>query len=347
MNTTTSARAVALWLFAVAALIFAMVVIGGVTRLTRSGLSIVEWNPVMGAIPPLTAQDWQGEFAKYRQSPEYRQVNAGMSLDEFKHIYYIEWTHRLLGRVIGVVFFVPLLYFAVRRRLPHRIVPKLLAIFVLGGAQGGLGWFMVKSGLVEVPRVSPYRLAAHLVLAVAIYGLILWLALDLSRPRGAISGAPARLRRIGWVVTGLVLLMIFAGGFVAGTHAGYAFNTFPLMNGRMFPEGMFALEPWWTNFFENIATVQFDHRLLAYMLVIAVLFYWTVATGTALARGTRRAFHLLLLAVLAQATLGIVTLLHVVPIPLAALHQAGALVVFSLALYVNHTLRESASLRSR
>lgn len=345
MNTATSARPVALWLFAVAALIFAMVTVGGITRLTRSGLSIVEWNPVMGAIPPLTAQHWESEFAKYQQSPEYRQVNAGMSLEEFKRIYYVEWTHRLVGRLIGIVFFVPLVYFAVRRRIPRRVMPKLIAIFVLGGLQGGLGWFMVKSGLVDVPRVSPYRLTAHLGLAVAIYGLVLWLALDLLGARNAPGNRPIRLRRIGWVVTALVFLMILAGGFVAGTHAGYAFNTFPLMNGRVFPDGMLALEPWWTNFFENLPTVQFDHRLLAYVLVLAVLFFWSLALRANIPPALRRMVHLLLFVVLVQVSLGIATLLNVVPITLATLHQAGALLVFSVALSLNHALgRRSESI---
>lgn len=315
-----------------------MVVVGGVTRLTRSGLSIVEWNPVMGTVPPLTQAQWEVEFEKYQRTPEYRKVNTGMSLTQFKEIYYVEWTHRLLGRLIGVVFFVPLVYFAVRRRLSWKLAHKLLGIFVLGGLQGALGWFMVKSGLVDVPRVSPYRLTAHLALAVAIYGYILWIALDLLSADDKRS-ADARLRQLGWTVTTLVFLMILAGGFVAGTRAGFVFNTFPLMNGHFFPPGLYGMDPWWVNIFENVATVQFNHRLLAYVVLIAVLYYWQIGRRAGLGPSARTAFNLLLAAVVAQITLGIATLLLVVPVSLGALHQAGALIVFSLSVTLNHALR--------
>jgi len=333
-----STRPIAFWLIAVAILIFVMVVVGGITRLTRSGLSIVEWNPIMGALPPLTEQQWLDELAKYRLTPEYRQVNAGMSLDAFKRIYYVEWFHRLLGRLIGLVFFLPLVYFAVRRRIPKPLIPHLVAIFALGALQGALGWFMVQSGLIDVPRVSPYRLTAHLGLAVAIYAYVVWIALGLLFPQPAGDGT-AGLRRFGRVVTGLVVLMILAGGFVAGTRAGLAFNTFPLMVGHLVPPGLYAMEPWWVNNFENVATVQFNHRMLAYVLLATAAVYWWRARAVPLSAATRRAFDGLLAALLVQTGLGIATLLYVVPVGLGALHQAGALVVLTAALYLNHRLR--------
>jgi cytochrome c oxidase assembly protein subunit 15 len=331
-------RAVAIWLLITAALIVAMVVVGGVTRLTRSGLSIVEWNPVMGAIPPLTEQQWLTEFGKYQQTPEYQQVNRGMGLDGFKNIFYVEWAHRLLGRLIGLVFLLPLLYFAVRRRLERALAPKLIAIFVLGGLQGALGWFMVKSGLVDIPRVSPYRLTAHLALAILIYAYLIWIALGLLYPK-AERASPAPLRRVGWAVTALVFVTILAGGFVAGTKAGFAFNTWPLMYGQLVPEGLFALAPWWSNLFENMATVQFNHRMLAYAVLITVAVYAALGLRQKTSARARRAFALLPAAALAQVLLGIATLLLAVPVALGAAHQAGALVVLTLALYLNHALR--------
>ena len=331
-------RSIAAWLFACCLLIFAMVVLGGVTRLTRSGLSIVEWDPIMGAVPPLSQTQWEQTFDKYKLTPEYRQVNHGMSLPEFKGIFYVEWAHRLLGRLIGVVFLVPFLYFLVRRRITRALVPKLVAMLVLGGLQGALGWYMVKSGLVDIPRVSPYRLTAHLALAVIIYAYIFWTALGLLRARQPLP-PPAGLRRFGAAVTALIFVMILSGGFVAGTRAGFVFNSFPLMNGHFFPEGMYALQPLWVNLFENIATVQFNHRALAYLMGIVIPAFWWNAMQYALPAGTRRAVHLLLGWLALQVALGIMTLLYIVPVPLAAAHQAGALVLFSLALYVLHSLR--------
>ena len=331
-------KPIAVWLLACCALIFAMVVLGGMTRLTRSGLSIVEWNPVMGAIPPLSQTQWEETFDKYKQTPEYRHVNAGMSLAEFKGIFYVEWAHRLLGRLIGVVFLAPFVYFLVRRRIPRALVPKLVTMFVLGGLQGALGWYMVKSGLIDIPRVSPYRLTAHLALAVIIYAYIFWTALGLLHPRESLP-PPARLRRFGAAVAALIFLMMLSGGFVAGNKAGFAFNTFPLMNGRFFPEGMYAMQPAWTNLFENIATVQFNHRAIAYLLCIVIPAFWWSARRAPLPARTRVGLHLLFGWLAVQVTLGIATLLYVVPIPLAAAHQAGALVLFSLALFVRHALR--------
>ena len=342
MNAITfenSRRAIAIWLLGVCALIFIMVVLGGVTRLTRSGLSIVEWQPLMGAIPPLSEAQWLALFEKYKLTPEYQKVNVGMDLTGFQGIFWLEYFHRLLGRLIGLAFLLPFVYFLVRRQIERALAPKLWLLFALGAAQGLLGWLMVASGLVNVPRVSPYRLTAHLGLAVLIYGAMLWVALGLLYPKLQAAGSAAPLRRFGLVVTGLIFLMILSGGFVAGTHAGFAFNDWPLMHGRLVPEGMLALEPWWLNGFENMATVQFNHRLLAYLLCLVIPVYWLVARRQSLDARARSLFHLLPTLLAVQVTLGIVTLLYIVPVPLAAAHQGGALLLFTLAVLLNHRLR--------
>ena len=331
-------KPIALWLLACCVLIFAMVVLGGVTRLTRSGLSIVEWDPIMGAIPPLTQAQWEDAFGKYKRTPEYQKVNYGMSLAEFKGIFYVEWAHRLLGRLIGVVFFLPFVYFLARRRITRELAPRLATMFILGGLQGAMGWYMVKSGLVDDPHVSPYRLTAHLAFAVVIYAYILWTALGLLQPRAPTRPALAGIRRFAVGVTALIFVMMLSGGFVAGNKAGFAFNTFPLMNGRFFPEGMYAMQPWWINLFENLATVQFNHRMLAYALCLVIPVFWLTARRYPLPARAASATHWLFGWLAVQVTLGVTTLLYVVPIPLAAAHQAGALVLFSLALYSLHTL---------
>jgi cytochrome c oxidase assembly protein subunit 15 len=330
-------RPIALWLLACAVMVFAMVVVGGLTRLTHSGLSIVEWKPVIGALPPLNEAAWQAEFEKYQLTPEYQQVNRGMDLDGFKGIFWLEYYHRLLGRLIGFVVLLPFLYFWWRKRIPPGFTPKLIGVFVLGGLQGALGWFMVASGLVDTPRVSAYRLTAHLGLAVIIYGYLLWLLFGLLRPQPVAAPAGAR-RFAGWVV-GAVFVTILAGGFVAGLRAGFAYNTFPLMNGSWLPVGMWAQEPWWRNLFENVGTVQFNHRLLAYVLTGVIAAYWWRLRTLALPSDVRLASHLLLAALALQLTLGISTLLLRVPLSLAAAHQGMALVVLSAALYLAHRLR--------
>lgn len=330
---------VAFWLLGVCALVFAMVVLGGVTRLTHSGLSIVEWQPIVGTLPPLTENQWQEAFAKYQQTPEYQIVNRGMDLNGFKGIFWLEYFHRLLGRLIGVVFLLPFLYFLLRKQIDRVLFPKLLILFALGAAQGVLGWLMVKSGLVDIPRVSPYRLTAHLGLAVVIYAATLWVALGLLRAQPQADRSVTTLRRIGLGVTSLIFLMILSGGFVAGTRAGFAFNDWPLMHGRFIPEGLWALEPGWLNAFENLATVQFNHRLLAYLLCLIVPLYWWLARRYPLTSGTRGLFHLLLAMLAVQVVLGIATLLQHVPIALAAAHQAGAMLVFTVAILINHRLR--------
>src|SRR5512134_755180 len=339
---------IAAWLIACCALVFAMVVLGGVTRLTRSGLSIVEWQPVVGALPPLTASEWEELFFKYQQTPEYQKVNPGMSLTGFKDIFWLEYLHRLLGRLIGVAFFLPLLYFLWRRALAPPLAWKLGGIFLLGALQGALGWFMVMSGLVDDPRVSHYRLTAHLALAFAIYAAMLWIALELLDPPLARAATPARftrLRRLAWTVTGLVVAMVVTGGFVAGIRAGYAYNTFPLMNGYWIPPEILLVEPWYLNFFNNMATVQFDHRLFAWLLAVAVPWLWYEAGRAELPARARLLTHFLLTALVLQIALGISTVLLAVPVALAAGHQAGALVVFTAALAVNHALRGAGASR--
>ncbi|MHB8667787.1 MAG: COX15/CtaA family protein [Burkholderiales bacterium] len=328
---------VAAWLLACCALVFAMVVVGGVTRLTHSGLSIVEWQPIVGAVPPIGDAQWAETFDKYQQTPEYKDVNRGMSLSEFKSIFWWEYFHRLLGRMIGFVFLLPLVWFWWRGRVERPLALKLAGIFVFGGLQGAMGWYMVESGLVADPRVSQYRLTAHLAIALAIYAAMLWTALGLLYP--AAGAAQARLRRFSWIITAAVAYMIATGGFVAGTHAGFAYNTFPLMNGHLVPPEIFMLHPWPLNFFNNLATVQFDHRLGAWLLALIVPWFWLSARGAALTPRARRASHLLLAMLAVQITLGISTLLLVVPVPLAAAHQAGAVLLLSAALLMNHALR--------
>ena len=338
-------RAVALWLLVCCALVFAMVVVGGVTRLTRSGLSIVEWQPIAGTIPPLNQAEWQETFLKYQQTPQFRKVNHAMTLDEFKRIFWWEYIHRLLGRLIGAAFLLPFVWFSIRGRVSGRLAWKLAGIFVLGGLQGAMGWYMVKSGLVDNPRVSQYRLTAHLGIAFLIFAAMFWIALDVLFARGAETSAPRELRstrglrRAGTALVALVFLMVLSGGLVAGIHAGLAYNTFPLMNGSVVPREVFMLTPWYANFFANMATVQFDHRLIAWTLAIAVPLFWMRARRADLSPRAKTATNLLLAMLIVQITLGISTLLLVVPIPLAAAHQAGAMLLFAAAIYARHTLR--------
>ena len=333
-------RAVAAWLLLCCAMVFAMVVVGGVTRLTHSGLSIVEWKPILGTLPPLNETEWLETFDKYKLTPEYRKVNHHMGVAEFKSIFWWEYFHRLLGRLIGVVFLLPLLWFWWRGRIDRPLALKLTGIFVLGGLQGAMGWYMVKSGLVDDPRVSQYRLTAHLSLALAIYAAMLWTALGLLAADSARSdSAPPALRRIAWIITAVTAYMVVTGGFVAGIRAGFAYNTFPLMNGDLVPPEIFMLDPWYLNFFNNMATVQFDHRLGAWLLAFLVPWFWLNAKQAKIGAHASLACNLLLGLLALQIALGIATLLLVVPIPLAAAHQGGAVLLLGAALMVNHALR--------
>jgi heme a synthase len=336
-SATSRGRSVAIWLLVCCAMVFCTLVVGGVTRLTESGLSIVEWQPLLGAIPPLTHAEWLAMFEKYKQIPQFSQVNHDMTLEGFQYIFWWEWAHRQIGRAIGLVFFVPLVWFWVRDRIPRGYKWKLVAFLILGGLQGAMGWYMVKSGLVNDVRVSQYRLTAHLGLAFLVFGLMLWTALGLLRPRSPYPDAPAGVRRFALFVLGVVSLMVLSGGFVAGIRAGLAYNTFPLMNGHVVPPDIFALQPWWLNFFSNISTVQFDHRLIAWSLMALVPLLWLkVRRQAPQAKGAANAM-LVMFAI--QVALGIATLLHQVPVTLASLHQAGAMILFAKLIFLNHKLR--------
>jgi cytochrome c oxidase assembly protein subunit 15 len=320
--------------------VYVMVVLGGVTRLTGSGLSMVKWEPIIGILPPMSLGDWQQVFELYQQSPEFKLKNAQMDLEGFKGIFWLEYWHRVLGRLIGIIFFVPLVWFIVRKKVDRHMVTKLVAMFVLGGLQGLLGWYMVKSGLVRDPHVSQYRLTAHLGLAFLIYAYMFWVALDLLYPRkaGAVASAPPGLRRFSHLITTLTFVTVLSGGFVAGLKAGLAYNTFPTMNGQWVPDGLLSLEPYWRNFFENVTTVQFDHRLLAISLFVLILLFWFAGMRVGLSKRLRTGFNILLVLLLIQVALGISTLLMYVPIALAATHQGGALALFTAALYISHRL---------
>lgn len=343
-----SHTAIAVWLLICCALVFAMVIVGGVTRLTGSGLSIVEWQPLIGTIPPLSVQDWAILFEKYQQIPQYELVNKGMTLDEFKGIFWWEYFHRLLGRLIGLVYFVPLVYFIARKQADRVLSLKLFGIFILGGLQGLMGWYMVMSGLSENVHVSQYRLTAHLGLAFIIYAAMFWVATGLLASGSTAnivvshtdsSESLAKLRRFSLALTGLIFIMVLSGGLVAGIHAGKAYNTFPLMDGSLIPPALFVLDPWYRNFFDNITTVQFDHRLIAWLLIFLVPYFWFKAIRAAdLSASARLACHLLLLMLIIQVGLGITTLLLAVPLTFAAAHQAGAVLLFTAALWCSRKL---------
>ena len=326
-------RAVRWWLFSVAALIAIMVLVGGATRLTESGLSIVEWKPLTGTLPPLTDAQWAQAFEGYKTIPQYRELNAGMSLGEFKTIFWWEWSHRLLGRVIGAVYLLPFLFFLWRGMLGPELKRRLWVIFGLGALQGAVGWWMVASGLTQRVEVSQYRLAAHLMLALVIFAAIVWTLLRLAnRPQAAAS---SRLKVTGVALLALTFVQIYFGALVAGLRAGRVYNTWPQIDGAFIPSAarLFFEDPWWRNLFDNTLTVQFEHRMTAYaLLALAVLHAIDAVAsraGTAVVRGA----WWLVAAIVVQAVLGILTLLHQVPIDLALTHQAMAIVVLTLVIF--------------
>lgn len=332
-------RAVQLWLFAVAGLILAMVTVGGATRLTDSGLSITEWQPILGAIPPLGEADWLAAFAKYKEIPEYHLVNKGMTLEAFKSIYWWEWSHRFLGRFIGMAFALPFVFFWAKGALRPGNVTKYAAVLALGGLQGAIGWFMVKSGLVDRVDVSQYRLALHLTVAFMLLSLVVWLALDLGQPANARAGKKKPGATLAAWTVGLIFLQVILGAFVASLKSGLTHNTWPTMNGKLVPDEILALEPWYHNPFENPVTAQFDHRLVAYTVCAVVVWNVWSLLRTPQSSVVRNSALLLLAGVLAQIALGIWTLLEAVPLGLGIAHQAGAAILLVIAVRHLHVLR--------
>lgn len=327
--------AVRVWLTVTAALIFVMVLVGGATRLTESGLSIVEWKVVTGTLPPLSETAWQAEFDAYKRIPQYHQMNRGMTLAEFKTIFWWEWAHRLLGRVIGAVFLLPFLFFLWRGMIAPRWRGRLWFIFALGALQGAVGWWMVASGLSERVSVSQYRLAVHLTLALVIYGAIVRaIQAGGARETVAASAEPSRLRRSAHALVGLVYIQIYLGALVAGLRAGLIYNTWPLIDGALIPKAadLFFHAPWWRNVFENTLTVQFNHRMVAYLLAIVVAAHF-IDAWRARARIAFAGAAALIVLVVLQIALGVMTLLQQVPIDMALLHQGGALVVLTVAIW--------------
>ena len=329
--------AVSAWLLVVAAMIFLMVIVGGITRLTESGLSMVRWEPISGTIPPLDEADWQREFDHYRATPQYQVNNSGMTLADFKTIFFWEYVHRLLGRLIGLAFAVPLLWFWWRRAIPPGYGWKLAGLLALGGLQGAVGWWMVASGLIDVPEVSHIRLAVHLLLALLIFAAIIWVALGLRALRRNPEAAPARMPLLGIWALCLLFLQFLFGAYVAGLEAGYAFNTWPMMGEEWFPGGTPMLEPWLRNLADNPVVVQFVHRWLAF--VVAAIALWLALR--AWDEGLRAEAGALIGAVTAQILLGILTLLSGVQIDIAVAHQGMAALLLGTLVTAAHRLGET------
>jgi heme a synthase len=352
-------KPIIIWLLTGCVLIAAMVVIGGITRLTGSGLSITQWKLVTGTIPPLNEVQWMQEFDEYKLTPQFQKINSHFELEDFKNIYFWEYFHRLVGRSIGLIFLIPFLYFLLSKKLERSLIPKLLIIFFLGGLQGFIGWYMVSSGLVDNPYVAHYRLALHLVTAFITFGYTLWIALSLMQTdegrdfglnnlslKGIQENAslsyksraavPAFVRTFSWVILFTVLLQLIYGAFVAGTKAGFIYNTFPLMGNSFIPSEMDTLQPAWLNLFENTVTLQFIHRNIAYVLTLMVVVLWIYSLRTKLQPALHSAVQLMMLIVMFQVVLGIITILnlHLNPVFLGALHQFGALMVFTVGVYL-------------
>jgi len=337
--------AVAIWLLICCGLVFAMVVLGGVTRLSGSGLSMAEWRPIMGALPPMTEAEWQRVFDIYRQTPEFLKVNSHMSVDDFKGIFWLEYLHRLLGRIIGIAFALPLAWFALKGYIATRQLPWYLFLLALGGAQAVIGKIMVASGQVDAPAVSHYRLTAHLAAAFLVYALMFWTALNRLRVTPDVRRHPWFGRSL--LITALVSVTILSGGFVAGLKAGKIYNTFPMMGDTWLPPGLSALTPSWRNLFDNPATVQFDHRVLALTTFAAVMLFGLMLWRQRLGLRERRATFFLLAAVIAQVSLGVLTLVFHVPVALAVSHQATGLMLLTASLYLAHSLKNPTSATDR
>jgi len=344
-------KIIGIWLLVIAGMVFLMILLGGITRLTESGLSITDWKPLVGAIPPLSQDEWMVEFDKYKQSPEYQKLNFGMSLEDFTKIFWMEWAHREWGRAIGLAFGLPYLFFLAKGWLHGRVLRNCTALLAFGGLQGAIGYWMVASGLDaknfeehnSVPRVSQYRLAIHLVSAVGIYSALIWKGLELLETKAIETNAPAlvRLKKLLFLATGVISITAFSGAFVAGLDAGLIYNTFPLMGEQIVPDGMWTKTPLWKNVFENDTTVQFNHRYLGITTVsfIGGLYAYALKHASELPLQVKRGLHALMGVAALQVALGISTLLTFVPVHLAASHQAGAMSLLTVSLWLSHRAR--------
>ena len=336
-------RRISTWLFAICFMLLGMIALGGATRLTGSGLSIMEWKPLSGIVPPLTHAQWEHSFALYQQIPQYRLEHRGFGLAGFQHIFWLEWIHRFWGRMIGLVLIVPLAFFAATRAIGPSLIGRLLLFFVLGGLQGAIGWFMVASGFdPDSVAVAPAKLVLHLCFAFALYSAILWTAFSVRWPvAGTIAATPGALwtRRLAIAAAGVLAVTVVAGGFTAGTHAGFVYNTYPDMDGQLVPSGYASLHPFWRNWFQNLAAVQFDHRVVATLTVLTVGATLLVGLRSRLGKPAHDALMLLGWAVLGQYVLGVTTLLMVVPVWAGTLHQTFAAILLSVTLFTLHRLR--------
>ena len=333
-------RQIAYWLIICAAVIFGMILLGGVTRLTDSGLSMVDWKPIKGVIPPITQADWQAMFLKYQQFPEYQKTNFTMTLEQFKPIFMYEYLHRMLGRFIGIIFVLPFLFFYFTKRIKPGLSPRLLVMLVLGGSQGLLGWYMVKSGLINNPDVSQYRLTAHLGNAVIIYSYILWVAFGLMEEmrepfvKSSINISQA-IKTTAYTITALLFLMILSGGLVAGTRAGLAYSTFPLMGETFIPPGLYNMSPVWLSAFEDVTTIQFNHRMFAYILLVVISSFSFVGFYRLKSARLRAGLVCLIALLIAQVSLGIATIVMHVPLLYAAAHQGTAIALLTASLFMS------------
>ncbi len=335
-------RSIVIWLLFGCFLIYAMVVIGGITRLTHSGLSMVEWNPIIGSLPPMSDAAWQVPFGKYKQSPEFKIINNQFTLADFKSIYWWEYIHRLLGRLIGVVFLIPFFYFLAKKKFDKPLLKKMIVLLFLGTLQGVLGWYMVYSGLQKEPHVSHYRLAAHLISAFTVFGFTFWYALDLIYANDLEKNTVSK--NVQWwtkIMFAAIVLQIIYGAFVAGLKAGLFYNTYPTMDGSLLPETVTSFDPFWLNFLDNPAGIQFLHRNLAIVVAVLVLFVWEKSRKMNLSSLQRKASNFMLSVVVVQFVLGVLTLLLAVPVALGVLHQTGAFLLFASSLFFIHSLRKA------
>ena len=335
-------KQIAIWLFSGCFLIFGMVVIGGITRLTGSGLSITEWKPIMGAIPPLNDAEWEVAFQKYQQIPQFQKVNYHFELSDFKTIFWWEFIHRLLGRLIGIVFIIPFLWFLVKKKFDSVTIKKMLFLFLLGGIQGFLGWFMVSSGLAERTSVSHIRLAIHLMFAFITFAFTFYYGLELIYTEKRESIQNKKLSALNKLVFVVLSIQIIYGAFVAGLHAGKIHNTFPLMSGQVIPTGMSVMQPTWLNIFDNPVTVQFIHRFLAFTLLFLVAWFYVESGKEKLNNFQKKGIHILIAAIGIQFLLGVITVLTQANIVMASIHQIGAFFLFSSSIYLLFHFRKAA-----